>query len=126
MELDALEAKYREAHARFALRQRERYTRFIQLLDAARGAFRSDRGMLAVLKKFSRRRSGRATSEATPSEERVHAPAGDITLPSLSRSKRVRCSIPSSQRFRRAGRVGMLPRDHTTSGGSSFLLRNTT
>lgn len=54
-EHDAAEAKYREVHTKFALGQRERFVRFSQLLEAARGAFRSDPAMLAVLKKFNRR-----------------------------------------------------------------------
>lgn len=69
-EHDALEAKFREAHARFLLRQRDRYGRYIQLLDAARGTFRADLAMLAVLKRFNRKPRRRdAADTASPSSE---------------------------------------------------------
>jgi hypothetical protein len=66
-EHDTAETKYREIHAKFALGQRERYVRYSQLLEAARGAFRSDPAMLAVLKKLSRKLTHRSeTPEAEP------------------------------------------------------------
>jgi trimethylamine:corrinoid methyltransferase-like protein len=63
-EHDAAEAKYREVHAKLAVGQRERFVRYSQLLGAARGAFRADPAMLAVLKKFNRRFTHRTEAES--------------------------------------------------------------
>jgi hypothetical protein len=62
---DAAEATYRELHTKFALAQRDRYIRFSQLLEAARGAFRSDPAMLAVLKSFTRKFTPRSETPET-------------------------------------------------------------
>ena len=61
--LDALEGQYRQSHARFSVAQRERYERYSQLLNAARGIYRSDPGMLAALDKFRRRLERRSTEQ---------------------------------------------------------------
>jgi hypothetical protein len=66
---DALEAKYREVHARFSVEQRERHGRYVRILDAARGVFRDDKAMLAALEKFGRRvRRRKASDEKTPTD----------------------------------------------------------
>jgi hypothetical protein len=62
---DDLEVKYR-AHARLAEEQRERYERFLRLLNAARAAFGDDNAMMVALKQFDRKRTRRSTDGETP------------------------------------------------------------
>ena len=62
---DAVEAEYRENHARFAVESRERYGRFVRLLNAARAAFRDDSAMMAALEKYTRKRTHRSPEKAT-------------------------------------------------------------
>ena len=63
---DDLEVKYREAHARLAEEQRERYGRFLRLRNAARAAFGDDNAMMVALKQFDRKRTRRGTDGETP------------------------------------------------------------
>lgn len=60
-EHDALEAEYRETHAQFAVESRERYGRFVRLLNAARAAYRDDKAMMAALEKYTRKRTRRSS-----------------------------------------------------------------
>jgi hypothetical protein len=54
LEHDALEGQYFAAHEKFGLAQEERYQRFAAALNAARGAFRSDKVAMAELNRFKR------------------------------------------------------------------------
>lgn len=63
---EALAAKYRQVHARFAVAQQERHDRYIRILNAARAAFRGDKAMLAALEKFGRRYTRRKASAEAP------------------------------------------------------------
>ena len=63
---DDLEVKYREAHARLAEEQHERYERFLRLRNAARAAFGDDNAMMVALKQFDRKRTRRSTDAETP------------------------------------------------------------
>ncbi len=54
VEHDQLEGKYLAEHERFGIAQEERYNRFADALNAARGAFRSDKVVLAELDRFKR------------------------------------------------------------------------
>ena len=74
-EHDALEARYLETHARFQLEQRERHKRYLQVLVAARGAFRDDKAVLAALQNFSRK----GTRHSANAETR--RPTSDLPLP---------------------------------------------
>jgi hypothetical protein len=51
---DQLEGEYLAEHERFGMAQEERYHRFADALNAARGAFRSDKVILAELDRFKR------------------------------------------------------------------------
>jgi hypothetical protein len=51
---DALEGKYLAAHESFGQAQEERYQRFAAALNAARGAFRTDKAATAELDRFKR------------------------------------------------------------------------
>lgn len=74
-EHDALQAQYSEVHARFQLEQRERHKRYLQVLVAARGAFRDDEAVLAALQSFSRK----GTRRSAKAEAR--RPTSDLPLP---------------------------------------------
>lgn len=63
---DALAAKYREVHARFAVDQRERYRRYVRLLNAARAAYRDDKAMLAAISRFAHEKPRRSSKTDTP------------------------------------------------------------
>lgn len=81
---DALEAKYREAHARFAVNQRERFGRYIRLLDAARAAFRDDKAMLAALRNFARRPPRRASDPDKPQASAAAQPEQSLQSSALT------------------------------------------
>jgi hypothetical protein len=51
---DRLELEYNHAHEAFGLAQEARYQRFADALNAARGAFRRDKAVLAQLDRFRR------------------------------------------------------------------------
>ena len=51
---DALQVQWDKAHADFGEAQEQRHQRFAAALNAARGAFRNDKGVLAQLDKFKR------------------------------------------------------------------------
>ena len=63
---DALEGKYLAEHERFGLAQEDRYQRFAAALNAARGAFRTDKAVMAELDRFKRSVAGgkRSVAEA--------------------------------------------------------------
>ncbi len=54
VEHDQLEGKYFAEQERFGIAQEGRYQRFADALNAARGAFRSDKVVLAELERFKR------------------------------------------------------------------------
>ena len=60
---DAAESQFDKLHETFGLAQEARYDRFAAALNAARGAFRSNKAVLAQLDHF--RRSARRTPKAT-------------------------------------------------------------
>ena len=62
---DALEERHREHQARFSDEQLERHGRYSQLLNAARGIFRDDKAMMALLEKFGRRSTRRSGKDET-------------------------------------------------------------
>lgn len=51
---DALEGKWNHVHETFGLSQETRHARFSAALDAARGAFKNDKAVMAQLNKFKR------------------------------------------------------------------------
>ena len=51
---DALEIQYQSLHTSFGLAQEDRYQKFASALNAARGAFRTDKVIMAELDKFKR------------------------------------------------------------------------
>lgn len=51
---DELESQYLALHESFGIAQEERYTRFAAALNAARGAFRRDKAVMAELDRFKR------------------------------------------------------------------------
>lgn len=51
---DALESEYNALHEDFGINQEARYQRFADALNAARGAFRRDKAVMAELDKFKR------------------------------------------------------------------------
>ncbi|NUN15058.1 MAG: hypothetical protein HUU55_15620 [Myxococcales bacterium] len=61
-ELDAITLAYIQKKADFDQKQFERYKRFAQALNAARGAFRHDRVTIAELAKFKLKPTKRPTS----------------------------------------------------------------
>jgi len=50
----ALESKYNHAHETFGVAQEQRHVRFSAALKAARGAFATDKGVMAELDRFKR------------------------------------------------------------------------
>jgi hypothetical protein len=67
VEHDALESQYLAQHETFGLEQEARYRRFLRALYAMRGAFCSDKAVMAELDRFKRnagRRSRKAADEA--------------------------------------------------------------
>jgi hypothetical protein len=54
LEHDRLETEYLAIHTSFGEAQEERYLRFAAGLNAARGAFRKDKAVMAELAKFKR------------------------------------------------------------------------
>src|SRR5690242_2754676 len=81
---DALQAKYQETHARFIVDQRERYGRYIRLLDAARAAFRDDKAMLAALRNFARRPPRRASDPDKPQASATAQPEQSLQSSALT------------------------------------------
>jgi hypothetical protein len=63
---DAAELAFNHTHESFGLAQSARYDRFAAALQAARGAFRSNRAVLAQLDRF--RRSTHRTTTTNPKE----------------------------------------------------------
>jgi hypothetical protein len=63
---DALEGQYLAAHATFGLEQEARYRRFMKTVYALRGAFCSDKAVMAELDRFRRHNGshGRKKKEA--------------------------------------------------------------
>jgi len=55
-EHDALMSQFLALHETFGLNQEARYSRFVAVLSAARGAFRTDKAVLAELDRFKRPR----------------------------------------------------------------------
>jgi hypothetical protein len=55
-EHDAEMGKFLALHETFGLNQEARYHRFVAVLEAARGAFRSDKAVMAELERFKRPR----------------------------------------------------------------------
>jgi hypothetical protein len=55
-EHDAEMGKFLALHETFGLNQEARYNRFVAVLEAARGAFRSDKAVMAELERFKRPR----------------------------------------------------------------------
>lgn len=53
-EHDALEGRFAALHESFGLAQEARYRHFAAVLNAARGAFRTDKAVLAELDRFKR------------------------------------------------------------------------
>lgn len=53
-EHDRVELEYNRVHEAFGLAQEARYQRFADALNAARGAFRRDKAVLAQLERFRR------------------------------------------------------------------------
>ena len=51
---DAAAAAFQQQHATFGTAQEARYQRFAAALNAARGAFRNDKVIMALLEKFKR------------------------------------------------------------------------
>jgi hypothetical protein len=62
---DAAQAAFNAQHAEFGTSQEARYQRFAAALNAARGAFRNDKGVSAQLEKF-KRSAVRKSKPATP------------------------------------------------------------
>ena len=67
IEHDTLESKYFNLHETFGIGQQERYHRFAAALNAARGAFRNDKSIMAELNRF--KRSISRVSVAEPSKD---------------------------------------------------------
>ena len=70
-EHDLEEVKFNHKHETFGLNQEARHGRFSSALDAARGAFKNDKAVMAQLAKFKRsvRRNKKvAALEAVPAE----------------------------------------------------------
>ncbi len=61
---EAAELEYNRLHEAFGVAQEARYARFADALNAARGAFRRDKAVLAQLDRF--RRSARRAAQAAP------------------------------------------------------------
>ena len=61
---DAAEGQFDKLHETFGLAQQARHERFSAALNAARGAFRNDKAVLAQLERF-RRRVSRSSKTAT-------------------------------------------------------------
>lgn len=76
---DALQAKYLETHAQFAVDSCERYGRFVQLLNAARVAYRDDKAMMAALQKYTRKRTRRSPNEEAPQTSAAPQPSSAAT-----------------------------------------------
>ena len=63
---DAALAQFEAMHAQFGSDQEARYQRFGAALNAARGAFRNDKTVTALLAKFTRSATRKAKAAATP------------------------------------------------------------
>jgi hypothetical protein len=63
---DAAELAFNHTHETFGLAQAARYDRFAAALHAARGAFRSDRAVLAQLDRFRRSTRGTSSTKKEP------------------------------------------------------------
>jgi cyclopropane fatty-acyl-phospholipid synthase-like methyltransferase len=61
---DALQVQYEKTHADFGEAQERRHQRFSAALNAARGAFRNDKGVTAQLDKFKRSMKAKAKPAA--------------------------------------------------------------
>jgi hypothetical protein len=63
---DQLEAEFSHVHETFGQAQEQRYQRFSAALNAARGAFRNDKAVMALLDSFKRstRRAPRSSAKA--------------------------------------------------------------
>ena len=62
-EHDALESKYFHVHETFGIAQEARYQHFSAALNAARGAFRNDKAIMAELDRYKRSATRRTTKE---------------------------------------------------------------
>jgi uncharacterized protein (DUF2384 family) len=60
---DALVSQAAALHETFGVEQAARFQRFLAVLTAARGAFRSDKSALAELERFHRNKSRRRAAE---------------------------------------------------------------
>ncbi|MCK9462405.1 MAG: hypothetical protein M0R80_22500 [Proteobacteria bacterium] len=56
-EHDALMSRFLALHETFGMNQEARYGRFVAVLNAARGAFRTDKAVMAELDRFKRPRA---------------------------------------------------------------------
>lgn len=72
---DALQSEYLETHAQFAVDSCERYGRYVQLLNAARIAYRNDKAMMAALQKYTRKRTRRGTNAEAPQPSAAPQPS---------------------------------------------------
>jgi len=63
---DAASAAFEATHAQFGSAQEARYQRFAAALNAARGAFRNDKTVTALLAKFTRSATRKAKAAAPP------------------------------------------------------------
>ncbi|MBI2571824.1 MAG: hypothetical protein HYV63_32850 [Candidatus Schekmanbacteria bacterium] len=68
---DSLERQYLALHQQFGLEQEARYSRFNAALNAARGAFRKDKAVMAELGQFKRsvRRARKPAAAETAAEK---------------------------------------------------------
>lgn len=62
---DAAEAEWLKIRKEFLVNTEARYQRYSAALDAARGAFKHDKGVMAQLEKFRRTRTRRVSKVAT-------------------------------------------------------------
>lgn len=76
---EALRAQYREHHAQFLFDSRTRFQNFMQLLLAARAAFRNDPVMLAMLADFKRKTCSHRSTEEKRTPESPPAPPAQGT-----------------------------------------------
>jgi hypothetical protein len=63
---DAAAAAWQATHSQFGSDQEARYQRFSAALSAARGSFKNDKTVTALLAKFTRSATRKAKAAATP------------------------------------------------------------
>jgi hypothetical protein len=81
---EALKASYVEAHARFLEEQSEHHMLYTRLLNAARGAFRHDKAMLAALANFQRKVTRRSPSDKAPQQDAATVAQPSQVLPKIA------------------------------------------